>query len=272
MSIEDDTLSGAAVLTEKALNHLYALADKDYPSRDEFISFLKEECIKIIQSQKSMISLRNELSRVYRAAREGETLEKAQQNLKESVKERLTFLKRAETTIIEYGASLIKEGFTVLTHSRSSTVEKILLAAYKRTPFHLIATESRPNCEGRILAETLAQHNIPVTLIVDAAATLFDPDLVLVGADSVTSQYVINKIGTKFLALCFPTYVACSTNKFTTTPIAIEEKDPREVLEESHTNISVKNYYFDGTPIECIKGFITEYGILPSEKVKSLLQ
>ncbi len=272
MSIEDDNLSGAAVLTGKALIYLYRLTDKKYPSKDEFTSCIEKEVLKISRSHKSMISLKNELFRVLEAAEKGETLQEAQKNVKQAVRERVQFLKKAETTIIQHGTSLISRGCTVLTHSRSSTVEKILINAYRKAPYYIIVTESRPNYEGRQLAQSLAQHSIPVTLIVDMAATLFSPGLVLVGADAVTPHYVINKVGTKFLAKTFPTYVACSTSKFTRQDIVIEEKDPREILEEENDNIQVKNYYFDGTPLEYIRGFVTEYGILTPEKVKAALE
>ncbi len=274
MNIEDDNLSGASVLTEKALTYIYKMADKKYSTRDEFLSTLKKDSLSIAKSQKSMVSLHNELSRVLRSAEKGEDLVKAQRNAKICAKERLQFLKKAETNIIYYGISLIREGCTVLTLSRSSIVEKILVHAYERIPFYIIVTESRPNYEGRILAESLNDKEIPVTLIVDAAATLFDPDIVLVGADSVTPNFLINKVGTKFLATSFPTYVACCTNKFTKKKIMIEEKDPDEVLPggDRYENLHVKNYYFDGTPLDCIRGFITEYGILSPEKVRSLLQ
>jgi translation initiation factor 2B subunit (eIF-2B alpha/beta/delta family) len=274
MNIEDDNLSGASILTERALTYIYKLADKKYSTRDEFLSALKKECLSIARSQKSMVSLQNELSRVLKSAEKGEDLVKAQSNAKICAKERLQFLKKAETNIIYYGISLIREGCTVLTLSRSSIVEKILVHAYEKIPFFVIVSESRPNYEGRLLAESLNDKEIPVTLIVDAAATLFSPDIVLVGADSVTPNFLINKVGTKFLATSFPTYVACCTNKFTKKKIMIEEKDPDEVLPggDRYENLHVKNYYFDGTPLDCIRGFITEYGILSPEKVRSLLQ
>lgn len=270
MQIEDDNVSGAAVLTERALTHLCTLTERDYPSRDEFLSRVRKECSRLSESQKSMVSLRNELFHVLEDAEKGKTVEKAKQNLKESIKERLQFLKEAEATITRAGTSLIRKNSRVLTHSRSSTVEKILLHAYQVNPFDIIVCESRPNYEGRLLAETLGESGVPVTLIVDSAASFFNPDLVLVGADSVTPGYVVNKVGTKFLASCFPTYVACSTNKFTTKDITIEEKNPEEVLKEPHKNVYVKNYYFDKTPLDFITGFITEYGIYTPEKVKSL--
>ncbi len=273
---EENNLSGAAVLTERALAHLSTLMAKEYLSRDDFLLSLKKECISLSRSQKSMASLYNELFYVLKAAEKEENLEEAKDAAKTSIKERLDFLKKAETAIIEYAMTLFSESITVLTHSRSSTVEKILIHAYQKAPFYVVVTEGRPNFEGRLLAETLSAHGIPVTFVVDAAATLFSPDFVLVGADAVTPRHVINKIGTKFLALTFPTYVACSTSKFTTREVIIEEKNPEEVLkienERKYKKIQVKNYYFDGTPLEYIKGFITEYGILTPEKVKSYLK
>lgn len=271
MRIEDDNLSGAAVLTEKALNYLCDLADNFYPSYDVFLSSLKKECQNLAQSHESMISLKNELSLVLKSTEKSHTLEEAQKTLKNITKERIQFLKNAETTTVQYGTSLIKENATVLTHSRSSAVEKILMCAHQKTSFHLIVTESRPNREGTLLAQTLAEKGIPVTLIVDAAATLFSPDVVLVGADSITPTHVVNKIGTKFLASSFNTFVVCTSSKFTTQDVTIEEKDPREVLKESHKNITVKNYYFDRTPLDYFKGFITEYGIKTPQEIRSLI-
>jgi translation initiation factor 2B subunit (eIF-2B alpha/beta/delta family) len=159
----------------------------------------------------------------------------------------------------------------VLTHSRSSVVEKILISAYRKVPFHLIVTESRPNNEGHLLAESLAEQGIPVTFIVDAAAGTIHPDMVLVGADAVTPSHVVNKIGTVLLAAKFPLYVACTTHKFTSEDVEIDEEDPHEVLAHAHPRITVKNYYFDRTPLHMVTGFVTEKGILSAEKVLALL-
>jgi translation initiation factor 2B subunit (eIF-2B alpha/beta/delta family) len=271
MSIEEDKLSGAAVLTEKALVYLRRLTEREFLSREQFLRLIEEQCSKISDAHRSMVSLQNELFHVLDAAAEGKTLREALEHVRTTTTERIQFLKKAEETIIQHGASLIRKEATILTHSRSSTVEKILIHAYKEHPFYIIVTESRPNCEGRLLAESLAANGIEVIFIVDAAASLFSPDFVLVGADSVTPNYVINKIGTKLLAKCYPTYVACSTSKFTRRDVAIEEKDPNEVLGEKHKNIRVKNYYFDGTPLKYFRGFITEYGILTPEKVRIAL-
>ncbi|MBU7015178.1 MAG: hypothetical protein HXS52_06405 [Theionarchaea archaeon] len=272
MSIEEDNVSGAAVLTEKALVHLFRFTEREFTSREQFLRLIEEQCSKISDAHRSMVSLQNELFHVLDAAVEGKTLQEALERVRATTRERVQLLKKAEEIIVQHGSSLIRKGATVLAHSRSSTVEKILVHAYKENPFYLIVTESRPNYEGKLLAESLAAKGIEVIFIVDAAASLFNPDFVLVGADSVTPDYVINKIGTKLLAKCYPTYVACSTSKFTRRNVTIEERDPDEVLVEKHENIRVKNYYFDGTPLKYFRGFITEYGILTPEKVRSALR
>lgn len=56
--------------------------------------------------------------------------------------------------------------------------------------------ESRPLCEGVSLANALAAAGVGVTVITDAQAGAFmaEADLVLVGADSLTADAVVNKV------------------------------------------------------------------------------
>ena len=101
-------------------------------------------------------------------------------------------------------AGIIHDGMTVLTHSRSSTVLEALLEARRANrDFMVVATESRPLLEGRTLAASLMDNGVRVTLIADAAASVMMDriDLVLVGADQLTPQQLVNKIGTRMIAL-----------------------------------------------------------------------
>jgi translation initiation factor 2B subunit (eIF-2B alpha/beta/delta family) len=270
MRIEDDTISGAAVLTEQVLHRIQELIEGPYPSREAFLAALQAECSLLSESQKSMVSIHTALSRVYSDAKGGKTLPQVKELAKNSTVIQLKHLHDAESAVITLGSSLIKDGFEVLTHSRSSTIEKILVHAYREISFHTVVTESRPQNEGRILAESLAERGMPVTYIVDAAAGAFEPDLVVVGADAVTPHYVVNKIGTSLLAARFPVYVACTTHKFTCREVDIEEQNPGEILLDPHPGITIKNYYFDRTPLDMITGFVTERGILTPEEVRSL--
>lgn len=67
----------------------------------------------------------------------------------------------------------------------------------------VIVCESRPLCEGVVMACQLAAAGLDVTVITDAQAAVFidDVDLVLLGADAVTPGGVVNKVGSKLLAL-----------------------------------------------------------------------
>jgi translation initiation factor 2B subunit (eIF-2B alpha/beta/delta family) len=108
--------------------------------------------------------------------------------------------------------------------------------------------------------------------MVDSAifSILPDADLILVGADALSSLGVVNKIGTHGLALAAkqynkPIYALCSMDKILPKeyPIIYKyEKNPYEIISKPIKNITPVNYYFDLTPLEFITGIITEKGIL----------
>src|SRR5579863_28933 len=113
---------------------------------------------------------------------------------------------------------------TILTHSRSGTVEQVLrtLASGPAAVIErVIVTESRPGSEGVALARALAARGVPVTLIADAAAGLVagHAQCLVVGADSVRPDgSVVNKVGTYPLALVaraahIPCYVLAESVK-----------------------------------------------------------
>ncbi|KAF8071226.1 SAD2 [Scenedesmus sp. PABB004] len=67
----------------------------------------------------------------------------------------------------------------------------------------VVVCEARPLCEGVSMARRLAAAGLAVTLITDAQAGAFmdEVDLVLLGADGVTPGGVVNKVGSRLLAL-----------------------------------------------------------------------
>jgi len=95
-------------------------------------------------------------------------------------------------------AKLIRSGSVVMTHSASAAVFAALCAAREIT---VIATESRPMLEGVKQARRLTKAGVEVELIVDAAMGLHvrRADVVLTGADAVTAESVINKVGTALM-------------------------------------------------------------------------
>jgi translation initiation factor 2B subunit (eIF-2B alpha/beta/delta family) len=196
------------------------------------------------------------------------------------------FLRRLETArraVAALAAARLQDGMTVLTHSYSSTVlDALLLARMAGRRFQVVSTESRPLCEGVTLAKRLAQQDIPVKLIVDAAVLSFLPatQLVLVGADAISPRGLVNKSGTALVALAahnlhVPIYALCSSQKFLPAryPASSEPpKDPSEILGELVPNLTPVNYYFDSTPLEHFTGILTEAGILKPGGLKRHLR
>jgi translation initiation factor 2B subunit (eIF-2B alpha/beta/delta family) len=124
-------------------------------------------------------------------------------------------------------AALLPSGSRMLTTSYSST----LLAAVSEASAALseaggalggvVVCEARPLCEGAAFAAALASAGVPsVTVITDAQAGLFvgAADLVLLGADALGPGGVVNKAGSRLLALAareagVPVYVCCDSGK-----------------------------------------------------------
>jgi ribose 1,5-bisphosphate isomerase len=179
-------------------------------------------------------------------------------------------LEAADDEIATRAARLIDEDATVFTHSFSQTVLRAFRAAHQQRRFRIIATESRPLCEGVELARELAQAGIEVALVIDAAAARFMEitDIVLTGADAVTGKVVVNKIGTTLLALAArrrgaAVYALCSTLKIAPPGFELREA-PRPAAEiVAHAEaFDVWNYYFEATPLDLFAGVVTEDGVL----------
>lgn len=179
---------------------------------------------------------------------------------------------RSAQQAVAHAADLIGDHQTVLTHSRSSTVLAALRQAHGAgRRIRVIATESRPLMEGRALAAALAGESVIVTLIADAAAGLMMPEvnLVLVGADCVMPDWLVNKIGTRLLALAaraggVRVVALCDTSKFIAampaTPTEHHRRD--ELWPDAPPQVEIVNRYFEPTPIDDFTGIITEDGLL----------
>ena len=203
-------------------------------------------------------------------------------------------------TMGHYGAGLIHDGQTVLTHCNAGSLATagygtalgVIRAAWEQgKKIQVIADETRPVLQGaRLTAWELMQDHIPVTLITDnMAGTLMRQGkihLCIVGADRIAANGdVANKIGTYSVAVLakahnIPFYVAApySTIDLKTASgadIPIEQRNPAEVttIHGSHPvapdGVAVYNPAFDVTPAELITRIITERGVFkPGELAK----
>jgi methylthioribose-1-phosphate isomerase len=196
----------------------------------------------------------------------------------------------ANRLIGKYGAELIADGDAVLTHCNAGalatvdygTALGVIRAAWEQgKKIRVIATETRPQLQGaRLTTYELKQEGIPVTLITDdmVGYVMYKRlvNKVIVGADRIVQDAVINKIGTFTIAVLakehdIPFYVAAPKSSFdlrrSSADVVIEERNPEEVTRIDSKRIAaegigVMNPAFDITPLEYVKGIICEDGIL----------
>lgn len=191
----------------------------------------------------------------------------------------------------KYGASLIEDGFTILTHCNTGplattgygTALGVIIRAHELgKKVQVYADETRPLLQGaRLTVWELQKAGIPVTLITDSMAGYFlhqgKIDCVIVGADRITANGdTANKIGTYSVAVLakenrVPFYVAAP---FTTIDaslksgkeIPIEQRKAEEVTHIRGVCIApecdVANPAFDVTPAKYIAAIITERGVI----------
>lgn len=197
-----------------------------------------------------------------------------------------------------FGAALIDDGDTVLTHCNTGTMATVsygtafgvIRTAIKQgKKVKVIATESRPRLQGaRITAYEALSDRIPITLLVDSAVGIAMSqgrvNKVIVGADRITRTAVINKVGTFMIALAakhhgIPFYSAAPMSTFDLdsgpADITIEERDSREVTEIlgkriTPRGINVFNPAFDVTPQELVTAVITDRGVFSREQIQSM--
>ncbi|MCW4005916.1 MAG: S-methyl-5-thioribose-1-phosphate isomerase [Candidatus Bathyarchaeota archaeon] len=195
-------------------------------------------------------------------------------------------LEASKQKIAEIGSRRIQNGAVVFTHCHSSTVTNLLAKAKQQgKTFQVICTETRPAFQGRLTAKELTNLGIETTFIVDSAAQTFLPkaDLVLVGADAITSEgNIINKIGTAAIALIAreakkPLYSVTELLKYDPQTLQgetekIEYRNPNEIWTDPPKNLNIQNPAFDLTQNYLISALITEQGIIPPQTITQLMQ
>src|SRR5215471_7004027 len=190
-----------------------------------------------------------------------------------------------------YGASLIPQGASVLTHCNAGalatagygTALGVIRAAWEQgKKISVFVPETRPFLQGaRLTAWELTKLGIPATLITDNMVGHFLQkgaiDCVVVGTDRTAANGdVANKIGTYTTAVLAmrhqaPFYVAAPTSSIdlrcaSGKDIPIEERAAREVThvlgkQIAPTGMKVANPAFDVTPHELVTAIITENGV-----------
>ena len=195
----------------------------------------------------------------------------------------------------EFGATLIEDGFGILTHCNTGTLATVdygTALGVIRTAFEngkkitVYADETRPYLQGaRLTAWELLKYGVKDTyLISDNMAgwvmKLGKINAIFVGADRIAANGdTANKIGTYSLSILakehnIPFYIVAPTSTIDMnikdgSMIPIEERNHKEVTEIKGVRIApegvkVFNPAFDVTPNENIAAIVTEKGIIKS--------
>jgi translation initiation factor 2B subunit (eIF-2B alpha/beta/delta family) len=277
--IAQDNQSGAAEILRRATEAICTLGALGQAGTPDALGTVMEISLAIVRAQPEMAALANLASAVVAAACATHSPDEIVPAAVAAARSFSDKAARDAEAALSRAASLINDGATILTHSRSSTVLAALKhARASQTRFSVIVTESRPMLEGRALAESLASRDINVTLIADAAAAvaLKRADCVLVGADKVTPEYLVNKIGTRMIALAarelaVPVYAICDTSKFTAysrADLPADQKNSDELWPDAPQGVEVFNSYFEPTPLDYFTGIITEEAVLEPEQAR----
>ena len=190
-----------------------------------------------------------------------------------------------------YGAELIADGDTLLTHCNAGSLATsgwgtalapVYVAHRAGKKLHVFVDETRPVLQGaRLTTWELQREGIPLTLITDNMAGHFmrqgSIKAVFVGADRIAANGdVANKIGTYSIAVlaqahAIPFYVVAPRSTIdlklsSGEQIPIEERNPDEITNIrgvmiAPAGIHVANPAFDVTPHFYLTAIITEAGI-----------
>jgi methylthioribose-1-phosphate isomerase len=226
----------------------------------------------------------------------------------ETIKQALTeealniHIEEAEATIriSEYGAELVEDGMTVLTHCNTGPLATsgygtalgiIIKAKEQGKNIRVLAGETRPLLQGaRLTTWELQKAGVPTTLITDSMAGYFmrtgSVDCVVTGADRIAANGdTANKTGTYTLAVLakennIPFYIAAPTSTIdistgTGDEIPIEERAAEEVthikgIAIAPEGVPAANPAFDVTPHHYISAIITEKGIIREPYLRTI--
>jgi translation initiation factor eIF-2B subunit delta len=285
--IRKDNVSGASELSRKAASVFVLFASQaGTEPKEEYFRALLRLGANLVSAQPHMASIFNLANSILYSVEESLPLDTSDQLAELTRRKAEAFIQHslgAVQLIAENGEALVQDGSRVLTFSASGSILAILKKVKEKgKSFQVVVGESRPMLEGRLLARFLGNAGIPVTLVADAALGLFaqDADLCLVGADSVSEEVFVNKVGTFYLGLLsrehgVPLYVACERGKFISSswrlPSSIQG-DPKEILDQELLNVSAENPYFEEIPLSFCQQVITNQGFIPPSDIPGYIR
>ena len=290
MKLRGAPLIGVAAAYGLALTAFHSKSE----SREDLIKELEESAKILRKTRPTAVNLFWAINRVMKKARE--TLGTKKTLAKSVINEANTMADEDVKTnrrMGKHGAELLDDGDTVLTHCNAGSLATvdygtalgvIRAAIEEGKNIKVISCETRPRLQGaKLTCYELMHDGIPVTLISDTMVGYVMlkgmVDKVVVGADRIVRDAVLNKIGTYNVAVLafehnIPFYVAAPMSTMdqsrSSDDAIVEERNPMEITTVGCERIApegvkVFNPAFDITPLEYVDAVITEEGILVPE-------
>lgn len=279
--IRQDRRSGASVLLGHGIEaaRLFLAETQDLP-RTRLDAALRAFTLQLLESQPSMAAFLRLANTLWLGREAAEARGSAWDRLHDALVGYAEGVDYGLRETVWRGSALVRSGALVVTYSHSTSVRLALwraMAAGRR--FSVVCSESRPMCEGVALARRLAAVGIPVRLTVDAALAdwVGRADVVLLGADTVLAETVVNKVGTESLLRAarrarVAAYILADSGKWLPAGLAqfwrIREEESREVARLRDPGIAVENRYFGTSPLALVSGLVWEDGIARPAEVK----
>jgi translation initiation factor eIF-2B subunit delta len=280
MSFEEvleDHRSGSLAVTCNAAQHFKELLGGKFEAQEQF---LREDLDRLVQAHSSMAAVLNLVNGILLAFETS--------GPKDAVKFIDTFVTALDRSVQRIGttmAALIPPGCTLVTYSRSDTVLSVLkeVVRQSKTP-RIMCSEARPSMEGQDFAKEMVTLGLRVEFYTDAGliSRLRSANLVLIGADALTAEGLLNKVGTTALlrtaeAAQVLRYVVVGTEKVL-PPSLREHLKPKaqptsEVWNAPPPGVAVRNPIFEWAPLSLVNGIVTEDGtVSPQDLVNRVAQ
>jgi translation initiation factor 2B subunit (eIF-2B alpha/beta/delta family) len=273
--LREDNRSGASEIASQALDLLIdAVGDSVPASAISYRRWLLRISRDLVAAQPAMALLFRLVNDMLWAADEPVSAEEMRRAALDFLQAHRASSAESLDALAMHAGEYLKRQSAVMTHSRSATVLGVLTRLKElRGSLRVYCGEGRPMLEGQTLASELAWAGIEVVIGVDMALFSWLPEAqsLLVGADSLMADGLVNKLGTHALMhrayeLEIPNIVVCTTDKFLPNDYVVRhslrEGAAEEIMPVSNDNITVRNPYFDVTPLDLVSAVITEKGVL----------
>jgi len=283
--LRTDNVSGATTLVELALDILEAFATQEASQTPhEFVTALETLVHAVLAAQPSMAVMINLVQQALQACSDDLPFMTIRQQLQQTLAAFRRDLRASTAALCQRALVVMPPQSTVLTYSNSATVVAALRYAHDHGHIRrVLLSESRPAYDGRPQAVALLEYGIAVEYSIDMALfeRLAEATVVVVGADAVFPEHLVNKLGTRALMQLaqlqgIPCFSLCAANKFlptaATTLLHITEHPSQEVWLEAPDGLAISNHYFDTTPLALVRGIVSDQGLYTPEELRLLLQ